>query len=55
MFKVYSVFLQSDSVEPIVLKVISDSRSKAIDTVKNLYYPFTKTRDNVIVYIQGEN
>jgi|APGre2960657404_1045060.scaffolds.fasta_scaffold01666_8 hypothetical protein len=50
-FKIFLVKIRSDSLKPVILKIISESKSKAIDTVCNLYYPFPKCRDNVIFEI----
>ena len=49
--QVFLVKIQSDSVKPTVLKIIAESKIKAIDTVRNLYYPFPKCRDNVIFQV----
>lgn len=49
--QVVHVKIQSDSVKPTILKIITESAPKAIDTARELYYPFPKSRDNVILQI----
>lgn len=49
--QIFQVKIQSDSLEPRIIKIISESKSKAIDTVKEMYYPFPKSRDNVILEV----
>lgn len=49
--QIVHVQIQSDSVLPTIHKIISESKSKALDAVKEMYYPFPKSRDNVILQV----
>lgn len=49
--QIVHVKIQSDSVKPTILKIITESTPKAIDMVRDLYYPFPKSRDNVILQV----
>lgn len=49
--QIVQVKIQSDSLEPTIIKIISESKSKALDTVRGLYYSFPKSRDNVILEV----